>query len=824
MSNTSKDIDKVSSLTMNDTASIKLLEEVPIPLVLLSREGNVVFLNRAMESLSGYSLAEVNGKDFISTFIPERERAKEKEIVESLVWLQQPATHTSLLLTKGGYETLQEWSAICLSDSIGRASAVAFTTGCEKKVSESADPLTGTGDFLEFVLANLNVGLAVIDTDWKIVRVCGSLRKQFRDAVGKLCHESFAASHTVCHNCPAKLIYESERKVQEGNRKSLLQRAEVENATGGWPTRCGYGKVVTLPITDNGGGLVGIAELAIGNNEEKLLQEWLRVAQESLDAFLSHSPDGILIADPTSNAVLDANEQACRMLDVQKEALVGSPVSDIFPPEWRSEYKKLVSEKLLKRGDRFQASTFIATSKSTRIPVELLAVLMESGGTKRLQMLFRDVSKERYVQGQLKSQASLLHNVNDAIISTDMNETLLFLNKKAEGLYGWKAEEAICRSLYDVIKYEFTNPSQEQEFRQALEGQGFWAGDVIHHHKDGRAVSISTSVSVVSGDDNTPTGLVMVNRDITDTQRNQAELKRKADEMVALYEIGQAISTHLSLKDVLSVIHAQVGRLMRARNFYIALYNPTREEVSFPIYVDELVRKDGTSRRAGKGYTEYVIHLGKPVLLNDSLEQQMEDAGYLGVGPRALSWLGVPLKFRQKTIGMMAVQSYTKADLYDDEDIWILSAISDQAAIAIENARMFEQVRMSEERYRSILDNMSEGYLVIQEGRIVFTNRAFVEFSSYTRQELIGQNLSNILSIESQEVMECLLRRKSIGSDEEIISNLTLLSREKEEIPFQCNFRSLSYDGAPALIGICPRCSPYASESTECPSGSTEKS
>jgi PAS domain S-box-containing protein len=822
MSKTDKDVNGVSSLRINDAISIRLLEEVPVPLVLLDREGKILFLNRAMEGLSGYSLPDVSGESFVSTFIPERERAKEREIIESLVWLQQPVTHDSVLLTKGGYETLQEWSAICLPDSLGRASAVALVARSERKVSDSADPLTGSGDFLEFVLENLNVGLVVIDRDWKIVRVCGNLKNQFRQAVGRLCYESLASSDSVCQDCPAKLIFENYKQVQEGRRKVLLHRAEVDNATETWPTRYGYSKVIALPITDNGGELVEIAELTIGNKDEKLLQEWLRIAQESLNAFLSHSPDGILIADPITLSVIDANEQACQMLSANKQSLRGFTASEIFPSEWRSEFKRLVSEKLLKNGDKFQASTFVAKPRGDTIPIELLVVLMESNGTKRVQMLLRDLSRERYVQGQLKSQASLLHNVNDAIISTDMNETLLFLNKKAEGLYGWKAEEAICRSLYDVIKYEFTNSAQEQEFRESLETQGFWAGDVIHHHKDGRAISISTSVSVVS-DNDTPTGLVMVNRDITDTQRSQAELKRKADEMVALYEIGQAISTHLSLKDVLSVVHAQVSRLMRARNFYIALYDPAREEVAFPIYIDELVRKDGTSRKAGKGYTEYVINVGKPVLLTDEVEQQMAEAGYVGLGPRALSWLGVPLRFRQRTIGMMAVQSYTKAELYDNEDIWILSTIADQAAIAIENARMFEQVRLSEERYRSILENMSEGYLVIQDGRLVFANRAFIEFSSYAKHELVGKELTHILSRESQEVMECLLRRRAIGTDEEIMSTLTMVSREGKEIQFQCNFRSLSYDGAPALIGICPKCSIHAQEWSENPPAIVEK-
>ena len=539
-------------------------------------------------------------------------------------------------------------------------------------------------------------------------------------------------------------------------------------------------------------------------DKERRLEEELAVTKESLSTLLSHSPDGILIADAVTDEILEANCQACNMLHTQKDALLGIRSSEIFPAEWRSDYKKLADRKLLKNGDYLNTSALVARSKGHLLPVELLAALVETNGKRHVQMILRDVSKERRIQGQLRSQASLLQNVNDAIISVDMNETILFLNKKAESVYGLNAEDAICRPLYEVIRYEFLNPANEREFRNALQNNGFWRGEVIHYHKDGHAISIDTSVSVVSDDENKPAGYVMVNRDITRRKDAERKLKRRGDEMAALYEIGQAISTHLNLKDVLSVIHGQVGRLMRARNFYVALYDPAKDEIHFPIYIDEMVRKDGTSRKAGRGYTEYVIQTGRPLLLARNTEEQMESEGYKGIGPQALSWLGVPLRLRQKTIGMMAVQSYSRANLYTEDDVRILSAISDQAAIAIENARMFEQVRSSEETYRNLVESMSEGYVVLQDGKIAFVNTAFAELLSYSKEDLLGRTFSELLPIESQTVMDGLYEKKLEKPYEEIFSKLIVLAKDGNHLRLEFKFRSLNHGGASALVGMCP--------------------
>jgi len=541
----------------------------------------------------------------------------------------------------------------------------------------------------------------------------------------------------------------------------------------------------------------------MATEEQRTVEERLKIAEESLNSLLSHSLDGIMFVNPATDSILDANGRVCDMLDEEKSALVGTRASDVFMPDSRAKFGKLLTQTLVKNGDHFSMTAYVGKGSSRGLPVELLAIMVDTNGSRRLHLILRDVSHEHHIQGQLRSQVSLLQNVNDAIMSVDVNQTVLFMNKKAESVYGLKAEEAICRPLYDVVRYEFLSRAQEEEATRSVEKDGYWRGEVIHHNRDGRPMSIDSSVSVVRDDEGRPSCVVIVNRDITARKESERQLKRRGDEMAALYEIGRALSRHLSLNDVLSVINTQVCRLMSARNFYIALYDPDRDEVFFPVYVDELVRKDGTSRKAGKGYTEYVIHKGKPLLLSKEIEEQMVRDGYQGIGPQAVSWLGVPLNSGQNAIGMMAVQSYSRCDLFGEDDVRILSAIGDQAAVAIENARMFERVRNSEEVYRNLIESMSDGYMLVQDGRISLVNQSLAECLSYSKEELVGQALRSVLSPESVHTVNALEKKPLEPGQYWSTHTIELMSKQGQRVELEFDLRNMSYEGAPAVVGIC---------------------
>lgn len=167
-------------------------------------------------------------------------------------------------------------------------------------------------------------------------------------------------------------------------------------------------------------------------------------------------------------------------------------------------------------------------------------------------------------------------------------------------------------------------------------------------------------------------------------------LIRKVGELVVLNEIGESISssTESGLNDIFELIYKQTSRLMDTANFYISLYHPINDLVTFELVYENGKKTAWKSRIEGKGLTEYVISTRKPLLIKKHLDMELVLKNVELIGRDAKSWLGVPMLHRDKIIGVIAVQNYESEYIYDNGHLEVLQTIASQAAIAIENARL----------------------------------------------------------------------------------------------------------------------------------------
>jgi len=173
-----------------------------------------------------------------------------------------------------------------------------------------------------------------------------------------------------------------------------------------------------------------------------------------------------------------------------------------------------------------------------------------------------------------------------------------------------------------------------------------------------------------------------------------AEARIRAEELAVLNELSQALAARLDVEQVLDETYRGASRLVDTTNFYIALYDSDKDAVTFALDVTEgKVQKPHATRWTGKGLTEYIIHNQRPLLIQENLPEQMEELGIEHIGRNALSWLGVPMLIGDLVLGVMAVQSHTTPGLYDEHDQNLLTAIASQAALALQNAYLFEETQ-----------------------------------------------------------------------------------------------------------------------------------
>jgi sigma-B regulation protein RsbU (phosphoserine phosphatase) len=180
-------------------------------------------------------------------------------------------------------------------------------------------------------------------------------------------------------------------------------------------------------------------------------------------------------------------------------------------------------------------------------------------------------------------------------------------------------------------------------------------------------------------------------------RRRFEQLQQRVTQLGALNEIGHAISATLDVSQLTEKIYRESSRVIDTTNFYIALYDAARDEVTFILDVtDGQLNTTPEVQRGRQGLTEHVIRTRASLLLPDDVPNRTRALGLELVGHPARCWLGVPMAAGDQVIGMIAAQNYTTPHAFTQEHVDILATIAAQAAVAIQNARLLEEVAEKE--------------------------------------------------------------------------------------------------------------------------------
>lgn len=165
-----------------------------------------------------------------------------------------------------------------------------------------------------------------------------------------------------------------------------------------------------------------------------------------------------------------------------------------------------------------------------------------------------------------------------------------------------------------------------------------------------------------------------LNREIV--ERQQAELLQST-----LYKIARIAHSDLTSEEIYRSIHTAISRMVEAKNFYIALYDPEGDTIFFPYFVDEYDNYTGRTLKASGGLTEYVIRTKKSLLVAREGMRELQEKGEIAIlGSPSEIWLGVPLMFKKEIFGAVVVQHYTDPSAYTEKDKEMLEFVSGQIA------------------------------------------------------------------------------------------------------------------------------------------------
>ncbi len=229
-------------------------------------------------------------------------------------------------------------------------------------------------------------------------------------------------------------------------------------------------------------------------------------------------------------------------------------------------------------------------------------------------------------------------------------------------------------------------------------------------------------------------------------------------ELETLYEIAQTLNSTLQFDEVLRLVMDRVIEVVGAERGFIVLVNPQTTQLEFTI------ARDKQARTIGEGAFEYnisrstvnnVVKTRKPMLSDNSDDPTKSMMAY-----DIRSIMCAPLIVRGNCIGAVYVDSRVKANLFNEKDRDLLLGFCNQAAIAIDNARLFSKVNEDKQYMDNIFASIANGLITIDAAGMITTfNNAARDILGLDPAKVVGKHFREAFQVLPQVGLVELLQR-----------------------------------------------------------------
>jgi PAS domain S-box-containing protein len=311
----------------------------------------------------------------------------------------------------------------------------------------------------------------------------------------------------------------------------------------------------------------------------------------------------------------------------------------------------------------------------------------------------------------------LLAGVGDAVLAADPPGYVTFLNPAAESLLGWTLDEAVGRELADLLdlRDEETGTPVDGPAARLLRGDSVAGpeGPTRLVTRDGSARLVEQIATPLRDGRRRPLGVVLVLRDVTEKRRAERAARFLADAGAVLAAVGDYEDTLQKVArlavpffaDWCAVDMAEPDGSLRR----LAVAHPDPRQVEL---VHELNRRYPPGPDVAGG-PRYVFRTGQPDLMPDvtdaMLARAAKDAEHLRL-LRALglrSYLSVPLTASGKTLGVLTFGTAESGRRYGEADLALAQELAHRAAVALENAHLYRELREADRRKDEFLATLA---------------------------------------------------------------------------------------------------------------------
>jgi PAS domain S-box-containing protein len=364
-------------------------------------------------------------------------------------------------------------------------------------------------------------------------------------------------------------------------------------------------------------------------------------------------------------------------------------------------------------------------------------------------------------------------------------------------------------------------PEQAERLREYArraieEGQEF-AYDLQVKLPGGKLAHFSVTMRPVKDESGRAVKLFGTVQDITERKQAEEALRRRTRSLALIDQANRAFSSSLNPNQVFAIVLEEARRLLDISASSIWLVDPeTQELVCHQATGHKSKSVVGWRLAPGEGIAGWVATHGESLIVPDVEADERHSADvnrHIGLAVRSI--LSVPLRSKQSVIGVLQMLD-TPVGRFSAEDLETLEPLAAAAAIAIENARLYQQaqreiderkraeeaLRESEEKYRLLVENATVGIVVAQGTTLRYYNPQAMSFTGSSPDDLASTPFAEYIHPDDRETTIDYYLKFLRGEETPATHNFRIISKQGQIKWLESNAILVTWEGRPATLNF----------------------
>jgi len=487
------------------------------------------YMSPSVQKLRGFTAEEVIAQPFEAALTPDSRRRVEARLAATVAALAagDETSRTNILEVeqpaKDGGVVPTEIVASVLSDEGGRASVVLGITRdiTERRRAEAA--LRDSEERYRTLFQQSPIGIYRTTPDGRILLANPALLRML--GYGSL-------EELQLRNLEDDGF---EPEYPRGHFKEAVDReGELRGFEAIWKTKDGHRLYVrenAHPVRDVDGTILYYEGSVEDVTAERAALEALRRSEEQYRRLFESANDSIVVFDPETETILDVNRKACELYGYSREELVGTSLKRLSTDVSRGErrIREVMGSKVLQGFE-----TVHLRRDGTQIHLQVNAAVVEFGGRPAILSTNRDVTQQKRVEVERRRLAAAIEQTGEAVVITDRDGTIRYVNPAFEWITGYRGDEAIGANT-SILKSGKQPPSFYAEMWATISSGSVWMGRLTNRRKDGGLYEEEMSISPVRDESGKIINFVAVKRDVT----HEVELRQQLTQAQKMEAIGR---------------------------------------------------------------------------------------------------------------------------------------------------------------------------------------------------------------------------------------------------------------------------------------------